>query len=329
MFRILKTNLKGELLKLRSRHRITMDSSWEIRLLPSSKSYIKEGRFEEAEKMYKKAIESDHNQDWAYIELGRLYRGMERLEEAEEMFRKALEVNPDQEAHLALGGCYLRQGRWKEAEEMYKKAIDIKPTPKAYAQLGEVYIAQGKYDTAFESMCRGLELRSEGLEAGDFSGYLEFLFLVARAYELQSKYDSDYLLKALERAVEKNPGLKGEKEFMEYVSFFKSKESREQNIDRWLRHDLEKIVELCQQNNIKLVIQNYPYPFALANKALRDVAVRHSLPFVDNLSVFDALAAKHGMEKYFINDNHCTIEGHKVMAQNVYKVLISEGIVLE
>ncbi len=329
MFRILRTNLKGEVLKWRARHQIATDSQWDAEYFPSARSYIEKGRWEEAEKMYKKAIESDPNQDWAYIELGRLYKRTERLKEAGEILRKALELNPNAKAYLELGACYRRQGRLQEAEEMYKKAIDINPTLEAYAKLGKFYLAQGKYDTAFESICRGLELRAEELVRGDFSTYSYFFYSTSKAYELQSKYNSNYVLKMLEMAVEKNPGLNKNKEFMDYVDFFKNKGIWEQRIDRWLRQDLEAIVKLCQQNGIKLIIQNYPYPFVSANKALRDTALRHSLPFVDNRSVFDGLVVRHGREKYFVDDNHCTIEGHKVMAQNVYKALISEGIILE
>lgn len=327
MFRILRTNLKGELLKWRAGHQITADDRWDAIFFPQARAYIEKGKLEEAEKMYKKAIESDPIQDWAYIELGRLYNRTDRLREAQEIFKKVLEANPTSEAYLALGGCYRRQGRLLAAEGMYKKAININPTLGAYTRLGEIYLAQGQYDTAFESMCRGLELRAEELAAGGFSKY--FFYSMSRAYELQSKYDSDYVLNVLERVVEKNPRLKKDKEFRDYVDFFRNKGEWESRIDRWLRQDLEEIVNLCRQNGIKLVIQNYPYPFVLANKALEDAASRHSIPFVDNRSVFDVLVAQHGRERYFVDDNHCTIEGHKVMAQNVYKVLIWEGIIFE
>lgn len=327
MFRILRTNLKGELLKLRSRHQIAAHFPWDAAYFPSARSHFENGRWEEAEKIYKKAIESDPDQDWAYFELGMLYKRTERWEEAEKILRKMLEVHPAyQEAYFLLGECYRRQGRLKEEEEMYKKAIDINPTLRAYAKLGELYIAQGRYDRVVESLCRALELHAE--EPWSWP-HASSLYSLSRAYALQSKYDSDYVLEAFERIIKKNPGLKKNEEFMDYVDFFKDKGEWEQKIERWLRRDLEEIVKLCHRSGIKLIIQNYPYPFTLANKALRDVASRHSIPFVDNRSVFDALVAKHGRERYFLDDDHCTIEGHKVMARNVYNVLVAEGIVPE
>jgi len=91
---------------------------------------------------------------------------------------------------------------------------------------------------------------------------------------------------------------------------------------------LGKIVEFCQENNIKLIIQNYPYPYFSVNKTLEELALKHSLPFVDNQSVFDNLVKKEGREKYFFDSDHCTPKGHDVMVENVYNVLVSEGIVV-
>ena len=88
--------------------------------------------------------------------------------------------------------------------------------------------------------------------------------------------------------------------------------------------DLENMVKLCQKNNIKLIIQNYPYSYPSANTSLKNVALKYSLAFVNNRSVFKLLIAKDGEDKYFRNYDHCTAKGYKIMAKNVYKVLISE-----
>ena len=65
------------------------------------------------------------------------------------------------------------------------------------------------------------------------------------------------------------------------------------------------------------------------NKSLEDLALKHSLPFVDNYSVFKELVEKEGREKYFLDSDHCTPKGHAVMVENIYRVLVSEGIVKE
>ena len=65
------------------------------------------------------------------------------------------------------------------------------------------------------------------------------------------------------------------------------------------------------------------------NKSLKDLALKYSLPFVDNQSIFKDLVKNEGREKYFVDSDHCTSKGHGVMAENIYAVLVSKGIVEE
>ncbi|MBL7197458.1 MAG: tetratricopeptide repeat protein [Candidatus Omnitrophica bacterium] len=349
MLRILRTNLKGKFLRWKLKHspaqikKLTFpeddggnceEIKKAIELDPDQPAvvyahlgncYRKQRRLKEAEEVFKKALELNPQEDLNYAHLGNCYRKQRRLKEAEEMFKKALELKSNRGwTYLELGNCYQIQGRLKEAEKMYKKTIEVggdeRTLASAYRELGEVYIEQGRYDTAFESLCKGIEVVPE-----DFQSY----YNLARAHELQSKYGSDYILDAFQRIIENNPGLGENSEFSNYTSLFKNRESWEKKIDRWLRQDLEKIVRLCQENGIKLIIQNYPYPYFSANKALRDTAIRYSLLFVDNYSLFNKLVDKEGREKYFVDSDHCTAEGHKIMTENIYKALVSEGIVLE
>ena len=114
---------------------------------------------------------------------------------------------------------------------------------------------------------------------------------------------------------------------MNNYDFFKNREIWEQRIDDWLRNDLEQIVKFCKQKNITLIVQNYPYPYLKVNKILKEIADKYNLPFVDNYSIFSKLVAQNGEEKYFTDYDHCTLRGHKIMVQNIYKTLVVEGIV--
>ncbi len=370
MFRILRTNLKGELLKRESIRSAVTDAdelafNWRFSeeesqgLRGTEEMYREEQRrLRTAEKMYQKIIELNPDQHGIYA-LGEFYEKQGRQKEAEETYRKIIELNPVlDDAYLLVGAFYGRQGRWEEAAKMYLKAVELNPGAsnayfklgryyeeqrrfeesegmyrtaiklnpgqgKGYLRLGGLQMHRGKFADAVESMCRGVELNPENLLEPDY------FYSLVQAYELQSKYDSDYILEVFQKAIENKPEIKRNENVIRYISFFKNKENWEQGINQWLKRDLEKIVELCRKNDVGLIIQNYPYPYSSTNKILKDVALRYSLPFVDNHSVFEKSVAAYGRWKYFVDNDHCTAEGHKVMAQNVYKVLVSEGIVSE
>lgn len=282
--------------------------------------YRQQGKFKKAEEFYKKVIESAPHEIWFYTEFAEFYLKLDRIKEAKEMFRKAIELDPSNSfLHVDLAECYLEQGKLKEAESLYKKAIELGPKDGwVYVGLGEIYIEQAEYSLAFEAFCKAIESDPE-----DF----ELYYAIFKAYELQSTYGSDYILEIFRGIIEKNPAVAENPKFRNYVEFYENEEKWEKKINKWLKDDLEAIAEFCRENNIKLIVQNYPYPYFSVNKLLEDLALKHSLPFVDNYSVFKELVEKEGREKYILDSDHCTTKGHAVMVENIYKVLVSEGIV--
>jgi lysophospholipase L1-like esterase len=114
----------------------------------------------------------------------------------------------------------------------------------------------------------------------------------------------------------------------ERFRFFKSLQEtyNKEKIDSRLREDIEEIVNVCLKNNVKIIIQNYPFPYPMADKALRDIAVNYSLLFVDNGKSFAELKTKRKIDEYFQDDTHCTPLGYQTMAENIYKLIQSENI---
>jgi len=137
------------------------------------------------------------------------------------------------------------------------------------------------------------------------------------------------MIQVFQKLAKNNPELRKNKLFINYFAFFENREKWERKVDKQLEKNLEKIVSLCQRKNIKVVIQNYPYPYSTANRALKNIALKYSLTFVDNRTVFKELVASKERSSYFIDDEHCTAEGYQVMAENIYNVLISEDIISE
>lgn len=139
--------------------------------------------------------------------------------------------------------------------------------------------------------------------------------------------DSKTILSEMQKKLKEAPDLKDNKNFFfYYYLFFKKMKDiySDERIDNWLRNDLEKIAEICRKNNIKLVLQEYPYPYPDANAVLRKIAEKYSLPLVRNGKGFGELIMKEGKKRYFLDDSHCTAAGYGVMAKNVYEVIEPE-----
>jgi hypothetical protein len=143
-----------------------------------------------------------------------------------------------------------------------------------------------------------------------------------------SNYGSKTILANYQKELQKNPDLINNSSFMDYFLFFKKiqKTHSDNKIDDWLRQDLEEIVNMCLRNNVRIIIQEYPYSYPDADKALMDTASRYSLPLVKNGEKFRELLSKNGKRYYFLDDSHCTASGYRAMAENVYEVISSERI---
>ncbi len=187
-----------------------------------------------------------------------------------------------------------------------------------YLDVGQSYLCYNKVDSAVQFFCKIMEL--------DITNYVPY-YLVARAYKFQSKYDADYIIKVFQKMEKNNPKLKKNKLFIKYLAFFKNQEEWERKIDKKMQKHLNSIIELCQKRDIKVVIQNYPYPYVTANNILKDTATKNFLPFVDNHSVFKGLVMEAGRSAYFIDDEHCTPKGYQTMAENICNVFIKKHII--
>jgi Tfp pilus assembly protein PilF len=90
--------------------------------------YESQGKFELAEKEYKRAVQKEKSWAVPYFNLGNLYFKMGDLKRAEEHYREALEkdgTNPDFMNNLAY--VLSEQGHYDEAEQWIGRALSISP----------------------------------------------------------------------------------------------------------------------------------------------------------------------------------------------------------
>jgi len=69
------------------------------------------------------------------------------------------------------------------------------------------------------------------------------------------------------------------------------------------------------------------YTYHAANTTLRDVARDRALPFVPQLPSFEKLMDQEGEKEYFLDEEHTTIKGCRLMAKNVFEMLVAEELI--
>lgn len=133
-------------------------------------AYVALGRRQEAESVYRQAINARPN-DWAtYNAFGVFYYRNGQYAEAETQFRRVLQLAPDNiRGYSNLGGLYQLRDRYAEATEMLEKAMAIAiryGTQQSYvaaSNLGTAYFFQSRYADA----ARMIE-RARAINDGDY-----------------------------------------------------------------------------------------------------------------------------------------------------------------
>lgn len=91
-------------------------------------------RFPEARTAYRKSLAIDHNQPWAWNDLGVLLAShLERHSEAEAAYRKAIDLEPSNGVFWGNLAelLHLKLGRYEEAEAAYRNATRFQPSDEA------------------------------------------------------------------------------------------------------------------------------------------------------------------------------------------------------
>lgn len=117
--------------------------------------------------LIQRAIRVKPGDPFMHDNLGSLYRAQHRLGEAEASFRRALELKPDfAGAHYNLGVTLQDLGRPLEAERSYRRALALKPDhADAHYNLGIVLRDQGRLSEAAASYAQALKVDPDFADA--------------------------------------------------------------------------------------------------------------------------------------------------------------------
>jgi tetratricopeptide (TPR) repeat protein len=242
-----------------------------------------------------------------------IYKVQNKYEEALKWFKEGIRVNPrDSSGYAGIGWLYKDQGNYEEALKWFKEGIRVNPRDSGiYHEIGQIYEKQDNYEEAIKWFMKGI--KSNPNRRQGYIGLMKILEKTDRKYYAEIK-DS---LRRITR---------GNQVALNFIEMLKNKNIEQELID-WVRHDIERIIILCQSRGIKIILQNYPCEEDV-NKVIKEFAIEHSIPFVNNLQVFNELLSNKEVkrEDYFRPDGHCTSRGYGIIAQNLYDKIMEEKI---
>jgi len=94
------------------------------------------GNYDDAEKLYLKAVVNDPNNSHIYNRLGVIYLEKRYYNDALESFKLSLKYGPKIAArHANIGVVYMRLGKWGLAARYFKNALKLKPNEAKYQDL--------------------------------------------------------------------------------------------------------------------------------------------------------------------------------------------------
>jgi tetratricopeptide (TPR) repeat protein len=171
-------------------------------LLTEAVQHHRAGRLDDAERLYRSALELRPDDVLTLYNLGIALATLGRQDQAIACYRRALEINPHYaEAYNNLGILLAGHGRLDEAIASYRAAVGSRPDyPEAHNNLGIALKAQGRLDDAVACFRSAIDLRRDYPDAeNNFGNALreqgrpdDAIVRLRRAIELRPAYPEAY-----------------------------------------------------------------------------------------------------------------------------------------
>jgi protein O-GlcNAc transferase len=123
-------------------------------------AYLAQGRLDEAEVCYRKALKLNPGYVDAHNNLGNVLKEKEKFQESIHSYRTALRLDSSRsEIHNNLGLCLERLGEYEQSIHEYHEAVRLNPGfSDAHANLGGALKSHGKLNEAIESCSKALAM---------------------------------------------------------------------------------------------------------------------------------------------------------------------------
>lgn len=164
-------------------------------LLAKGEEFHLEGRYKEAEEMYKQVLQLDPQNSVAYHHLGIMALQGKQFDLAKKLFKASIDLDPNNVRYLMdLGTAYFSLQRFPEATEVYKKAVELDADNyEAQYNLGTIYLERGMYEEASQHLDKAVVLNP--LDPKPFVKLAYCLVQLGRFEEAEEIAKAAYVLK--------------------------------------------------------------------------------------------------------------------------------------
>ncbi|WBW97483.1 tetratricopeptide repeat protein [Oceanirhabdus sp. W0125-5] len=135
-----------------------------------------QSKSEEAMESYKKAIEKNENDTFAYNHIISILMQQRRFEEALDYSSKLINIEQKADNYINKGNIEWELSEYENALISYEEAIKIdEKSALAYYGIGMVYFAQEEYDKSFDNFKRYIEIVGDDTDAYYYMGTIKFI----------------------------------------------------------------------------------------------------------------------------------------------------------
>lgn len=301
------------------------------------------GEHNKALKWLLKSVAVNPKNQRNYPVLGQAYLELGQYEQALRWYQRGLRLNPGSSTgHGGVGWVHYEQGRYSEAKKWFIAGIAADgANPESYFSLARYHLSLFQNRRAIAVYQKGLSLHRgpprsdvcneigsahEAMKqwqpamqwykkalVADPVGTKSYVDLGRVASMVRPRIQLDQLVAELQQhpavAAERIDQLRAE-----YAS---------RGTTSWAAADMARMVRLCQDAGVPLLLQTYPLAKPV-NPAIKRTAGELRVPLVDHQAAFDR---RRGEKKQlFAGDGHCTAKGYGVMAGNVYRAMVRVGV---
>ena len=309
----------------------------------------KEGRLEEAEKLYRSILKIYPEHFTVMNNLGLILHHHLKFDEAESSFRKAIELKPDYEtAYNNLGIIMQNLNRLDEAETSFRKAIELKPDyAVAYNNLSSIQQDLGKLNEAEISQRKAIELKPDYEAAlNNLDDLLKKKYLLDRIFETKkfikknkvNDVDSDVGLTSNPFITHRNVETKLLKDLYksDLIELDKTKDARYGNGKcsdfKFLKNDFP-IIENIKEDLIKIMRSAVKSDVFIFDSFLNIYGPGSGTTPHKHVNIFDEnqglLKQKFSLTYYLsVGDQNCSEPGNLLLYDPSEEIKLSEGTIV-
>lgn len=224
---------------------------------------------------------------------------------------------PEAMKHFRLGEDYMYEGEYELALDEFNIAENLEPqNPWVHWRKACIYIqAMGK-------PILGKKEIYLALRHGD-SSVVEYVFMLL--FEL-SRYDSKAyaMIKEMESIIDTKRNERDKIKSKRNLKRLSLLHSDKRSLEKIIEYNLKEIIKTIKGKNIEVILMHYPIGIPYVKMVTDKVSTLSGIIIVDNNKIFADKLKTLKREDLFIADGHCNANGYKLIAENLYKVLIEE-----